>query len=102
MWTEGEESARGEGDGCEDPYDLRIFSSENSFEGGFKGWLDLHYCSSVFNSEATPSFALLDIQGPVIVTYVYQLVDGEVSFSFTIYFLLNLTIKLLLCYKIPD
>jgi vacuolar protein sorting-associated protein 29 len=32
-------------------------------------------------SEATPSFALMDVQGPVIVTYVYQLVDGEVSFS---------------------
>ena len=28
--------------------------------------------------DATPSFALLDVQGPVIVTYVYQLVDGEV------------------------
>lgn len=31
------------------------------------------------SSDATPSFALLDVQGPVIVTYVYQLVDGEVS-----------------------
>lgn len=30
-------------------------------------------------SDSTPSFALLDVQGPVIVTYVYQLVDGEVS-----------------------
>jgi hypothetical protein len=30
--------------------------------------------------EVTPSFALMDVQGPVIVTYVYQLVDGEVSF----------------------
>ena len=28
--------------------------------------------------EATPSFALLDIQGPIVVTYVYQLIDGEV------------------------
>lgn len=27
----------------------------------------------------TPSFALLDIQGPVVVTYVYRLVDGEVK-----------------------
>lgn len=25
-----------------------------------------------------PSFALLDIQGPIVVTYVYQLIDGEV------------------------
>jgi len=31
------------------------------------------------NREATPSFALMDIQGPVVVTYVYQLVDGEVK-----------------------
>jgi hypothetical protein len=30
-------------------------------------------------SDATPSFALMDVQGPVIVTYVYQLVEGEVS-----------------------
>jgi hypothetical protein len=28
--------------------------------------------------EATPSFALLDMQGPIVVTYVYQLIDGEV------------------------
>jgi hypothetical protein len=33
--------------------------------------------------EATPSFALLDVQGPVIVTYVYQQVDGEVSYLST-------------------
>ena len=32
--------------------------------------------------DATPSFALLDVQGPVIVTYVYQLVDGEVCSTF--------------------
>lgn len=25
-----------------------------------------------------PTFALLDIQGPIVVTYVYQLVEGEV------------------------
>lgn len=25
-----------------------------------------------------PSFALLDIQGPIVVTYVYQLIDGDV------------------------
>lgn len=30
------------------------------------------------NSDPTPSFALMDIQGPVVVTYVYQLIDGEV------------------------
>ncbi|UZJ53216.1 hypothetical protein CBS101457_002536 [Exobasidium rhododendri] len=27
----------------------------------------------------TPSFALLDVQGPVVVTYVYQLIEGEVK-----------------------
>jgi len=30
-------------------------------------------------ADVMPSFALLDVQGPVIVTYVYQLVEGEVS-----------------------
>ncbi|PWN45095.1 Metallo-dependent phosphatase [Ceraceosorus guamensis] len=29
--------------------------------------------------DPTPSFALLDIQGAVVVTYVYQLIDGEVK-----------------------
>jgi vacuolar protein sorting-associated protein 29 len=29
-------------------------------------------------SDPTPSFALMDIQGPVVVTYVYQLIEGEV------------------------
>jgi hypothetical protein len=29
-------------------------------------------------SEPIPSFALLDIQGPIVTTYVYQLIDGEV------------------------
>ena len=34
--------------------------------------------SSSYPPTPTPSFALLDIQGTVVVTYVYQLVDGEV------------------------
>lgn len=29
-------------------------------------------------SDPTPSFALMDIQGSVVVTYVYQLIEGEV------------------------
>jgi vacuolar protein sorting-associated protein 29 len=29
-------------------------------------------------SPVIPSFALLDIQGPVVTTYVYQLIEGEV------------------------
>lgn len=36
------------------------------------------YLHIYIDSEVTPSFALMDIQGSVIVTYVYQLVDGEV------------------------
>jgi vacuolar protein sorting-associated protein 29 len=32
----------------------------------------------LFFRDPTPSFALMDIQGPVIVTYVYQLIEGEV------------------------
>lgn len=36
------------------------------------------YLHTYTDSEVTPSFALMDIQGSVIVTYVYQLVDGEV------------------------
>jgi len=31
-----------------------------------------------FNGDITPSFALMDIQGNVVVTYVYQLIEGEV------------------------
>lgn len=38
----------------------------------YNGFWD-HTCS-----DPTPSFALMDIQGPVVVTYVYQLVEGEV------------------------
>jgi vacuolar protein sorting-associated protein 29 len=34
--------------------------------------------SASFSSDPTPSFALMDIQGPVVVTYVYQLIEGEV------------------------
>jgi vacuolar protein sorting-associated protein 29 len=29
-------------------------------------------------SDPIPSFALMDIQGSVVVTYVYQLIEGEV------------------------
>jgi hypothetical protein len=37
------------------------------------------YTSSYFSpTDAIPSFALMDIQGPVITTYVYQLIDNEV------------------------
>lgn len=49
--------------------DGRFFVNPGSATGAFSGQ----------NGESTPSFALLDVQGPVIVTYVYQLVDGEVK-----------------------
>src|SRR5258708_29908822 len=32
-----------------------------------------------FSSDPTPSFALMDVQGPVVVTYVYRLIDNEVK-----------------------
>ncbi|WVQ82382.1 hypothetical protein IAT38_004510 [Cryptococcus sp. DSM 104549] len=51
-------------------FDGRFFVNPGSATGAWSG---------LWNGEATPSFALMDIQGPVIVTYVYQLVDGEVK-----------------------
>ncbi|KAK1220323.1 Vacuolar protein sorting-associated protein 29 [Marasmius sp. AFHP31] len=50
-------------------YDNRFFVNPGSATGAWTG---------LFNGDATPSFALMDIQGPVVVTYVYQLVEGEV------------------------
>jgi len=50
-------------------YDGRFFVNPGSATGA---WTGLH------NSDPTPSFALMDIQGAVVVTYVYQLVEGEV------------------------
>ena len=32
----------------------------------------------MIHSDPIPSFALMDIQGSVVVTYVYQLIEGEV------------------------
>src|SRR6266498_5136080 len=32
----------------------------------------------IFNREPPPSFALMDIQGSVVLNYVYQLIEGEV------------------------
>jgi len=50
-------------------YDGRFFVNPGSATGAWTG---------LWNGEPTPSFALMDIQGPVVVTYVYQLIDGEV------------------------
>ncbi|WVN88236.1 uncharacterized protein L203_103437 [Cryptococcus depauperatus CBS 7841] len=48
----------------------RFFVNPGSATGAWSG---------LWSGEVIPSFALMDIQGPVIVTYVYQLVDGEVK-----------------------
>ncbi|KAK7030426.1 Vacuolar protein sorting-associated protein 29 [Paramarasmius palmivorus] len=50
-------------------YDNKFFVNPGSATGAWTG---------LFNGDPTPSFALMDIQGPVVVTYVYQLVEGEV------------------------
>ena len=39
---------------------------------------DLRSFSDSASSDPIPSFALMDIQGSVVVTYVYQLIEGEV------------------------
>ncbi|EKM77465.1 hypothetical protein AGABI1DRAFT_115087 [Agaricus bisporus var. burnettii JB137-S8] len=49
--------------------DNRFFINPGSASGAWSG---------SFNGDPIPSFALLDIQGPIVVTYVYQLIDGEV------------------------
>ncbi|KAG6844850.1 Vacuolar protein sorting-associated protein 29 [Tephrocybe sp. NHM501043] len=49
--------------------DNKFFVNPGSATGAWSG---------AFNGEHIPSFALMDIQGPVIVTYVYQLIEGEV------------------------
>ncbi|KAJ7582972.1 Metallo-dependent phosphatase [Mycena floridula] len=50
-------------------YDGKFFVNPGSATGAWTG---------LFNGDPTPSFALMDIQGPVVVTYVYQLIEGEV------------------------
>ncbi|KAH9475730.1 Vacuolar protein sorting-associated protein 29 [Psilocybe cubensis] len=50
-------------------YDNRFFVNPGTATGAWTGTL---------NGEPTPSFALMDIQGSVVVTYVYQLIEGEV------------------------
>jgi len=51
-------------------HDGRFFVNPGSATGAWNGALA---------GEPIPSFALLDIQGPTIVTYVYQLIEGEVK-----------------------
>ncbi|KAJ6499422.1 Metallo-dependent phosphatase [Mycena sanguinolenta] len=50
-------------------HDNKFFVNPGTATGAWTG---------AFNGDPTPSFALMDIQGPVVVTYVYQLIEGEV------------------------
>ncbi|KAL1925627.1 uncharacterized protein VTP21DRAFT_510 [Calcarisporiella thermophila] len=50
-------------------YEGKFFINPGSATGAY----------SALGGETTPSFVLLDIQGSVVVTYVYQLIDGEVK-----------------------
>ena len=57
-------------------------SATGAWSGAFNGYVHPHlrggFVTDIIFSDPTPSFALLDIQGPVVVTYVYQLIEGEV------------------------
>jgi len=68
-------------------YDGRFFvnpgSATGAWSGSFTQYVHMSFalgpCNSVFlHRDPIPSFALMDIQGPVVVTYVYQLIDSEV------------------------
>ncbi|TDL24627.1 Metallo-dependent phosphatase [Rickenella mellea] len=50
-------------------HENRFFVNPGSATGAWTG---------LSNGDPTPSFALMDIQGPIVVTYVYQQIDGEV------------------------
>lgn len=56
-------------------------SATGAWTGAFNGYIlyaSLSNTLTPWSSDPTPSFALMDIQGPVVVTYVYQLIEGEV------------------------
>ena len=57
-------------------------SATGAWIGNVNGYADhvmaVLYHAEQTDSDPTPSFALMDIQGPVVVTYVYQLIEGEV------------------------
>jgi vacuolar protein sorting-associated protein 29 len=56
-------------------------SATGAWTGSFNGYVArfiLVPSADTLVSDPVPSFALLDIQGPIVVTYVYQLIDGEV------------------------
>ncbi|PPQ74008.1 hypothetical protein CVT24_012615 [Panaeolus cyanescens] len=50
-------------------YDNKFFVNPGTATGAWTG---------MSTTDPTPSFALMDIQGSVVVTYVYQLIEGEV------------------------
>lgn len=59
-------------------------SATGAWTGLFKGCVIMSFVVLViycppFLSPVIPSFALMDIQGSVVTTYVYQLIDGDVK-----------------------
>jgi len=50
--------------------DGRFYVSPGSATGAF---------SAVVGDEVDPSFLLMDIQGSVVTTYIYRLIEGEVK-----------------------
>lgn len=69
-------------------YEGRFFLNPGTATGAWSGSFSQYVSNSpdllskelnlTVNSEAAPSFALMDIQGPIVTTYVYQLIEGEV------------------------
>ncbi|CAG8495077.1 4389_t:CDS:2 [Paraglomus brasilianum] len=51
-------------------YEGKFFVNPGSATGAYSGFSA---------EEVKPSFVLMDIQGSVVVTYIYQLIDGEVK-----------------------
>jgi vacuolar protein sorting-associated protein 29 len=71
-------------------YDNKFFVNPGTATGAWTGSFNGYIAMSSFivihetnvnfwrHSDPIPSFALMDIQGSVVVTYVYQLIEGEV------------------------
>jgi hypothetical protein len=91
-------------------FEQRFFVNPGSATGAWSGLWNGYVClvkSRMWGKltlcrDATPSFALLDVQGPVIVTYVYQQVDGEVSAFSRIPFAVHVSCPSSPCRLIPS
>ena len=55
-------------------FEGRFFVNPGSATGAYHGT-----SGHLSDGESPPSFALMDVQGPAVTTYVYQLVDGDVK-----------------------